>query len=167
MQLYRVKIRAFLGEANEQTDCLVVAANHDQAKAIACSSVSRSPETSEVESERVKPSFYIISQKYHDAPTSAALLAKRNEKISAPAKNWQIEVTGRVRASSENYAVGQMSRALAESAKMRGEKSSEYASDMNLTVREIDAGSLPKSRMEENAIFSNLRMFQGGAARGR
>ena len=163
MQMYRVKIALSQSGMSTFVEGLVCAANAETAGNTVATILEWPLSKCYFAVERVKPSYYELSRR--SSPRDAAGHASdKAEYMSQQAMWWTVSAKMKVRARTENGAVKGAARALEADA--RSNEPADNIRDLVVTCDQDQAA--PRSpALETQAIFSHVRFFQGGAARGK
>lgn len=161
MQMYKVSFRQHTSDAIDTGDVLVCAASADAAIDMVMHHLGLVPSDTVVEVVRVKPSVYELFRKevlkagpsVPDLHRDAAVLC-------------EVSINAVVSAYSDENAIRRVANALIENAAVRGRHMPRHIQEISAVVDRKDYRPSP-SRVEEQAIYKERRLFSGGAARPR
>ena len=163
MQMYRVKVVLSQSSGSTFVEGLVCAANAETAGNMVATIIEWPLSKCSFAVERVKPSYYELSRRSSSRDASDHASANA-EYTSQQAMWWTVSAKMKVKARTENGAVKGAARALEADAKSN--EPADNIRDLAVTCHQDQAA--PRSpALETQAIFSHVRFFQGGAARGK
>lgn len=166
MQMYKVTFRQHLPDTVDTGDVLVCAANNEAASDLVMMHLGLTPSKTVVEAVRIKPSVYELSRRELVRSDIAVLPSFVTGRARDELIQCEVSVTAVVAAYSEQNAVRRLANALIEDAAVRGRQMPKHISELAVTVDRKDCRPTA-SRVEEQAIYKERRIFQGGAARPR
>ena len=172
-QMYKVEIHSVRGPLVEMATYLVVAASSDEAERSALGFAGIPPITADVDVSRVKPSIYELSRRdFIKRPTDEYLKMKeglepgmtvRNEE---PGAVHEVRVSAKIFGFSESSVLRRLADALIKNSSANKAVQPHHINELSIEIERADERPKP-SRVEENAIYKERRMFPGGAARPR
>jgi hypothetical protein len=179
MQMYRVRFaRKLPNDMVDVGDCVVCAASHDAAKIMVAEILKLLIATTEFEVARVKPSIHLIGRREVNKkmPTIAAELVDAELACTgtfpgvtenSPEEHWhEVEASAHIFAENEETAIAKLARGLIRY--LSGER--QKSSTKELQVKSDRSDWRPSQygvRSAENALYTHLRFFKGGSARGK
>lgn len=163
MQMYRVKVTLNGSGGPSFVEGLICAANSETAGNLVATIIEWPLSRCTFVVERIKPSYYELSRRSSGTEGKGEPGA-HYDYMAQPATWWTVSATMKVRARTENGAVKGAARALEADAKSNSP--AENIRELEVTCEA--AKMEPRSpSIETQAIFSHVRFFQGGAARGK
>lgn len=169
MQMYKVEFTSRRGRAVETGTYLVCASNADQARDIVMSLNHLPPQATTFDVTRVKPSIYklkhtdFVDQNFITGGGAMPVLNKSEDREGAM---YEISVQAKVYAYSESSAIRKMLNAVAEQDSCGNAKPAKNIHELSLDVGRSELRVRP-SRLEQQGVYSNRKIFAGGAARPR
>ena len=175
MQMYRVKFAIKMPESNVDIgDVVVCAQSNDLARDMVMVVMSLPRSGVEMEVHRVKPSIFQISRRiisdriptYDAHEVNASVMSRATfPGVTESRRDWftyDVQATATIKAENENEAISKL--AIGITREMSGEKQKRSITDLDVKCDRKDAH--PRSpAVEENGIFSTIRIFQGGDTR--
>lgn len=161
MQMYRVKVILKGDGGSTFVEGLVCAGNAETAGNTVAMILEWPVSRCSFDVERIKPSYYELSRRSSAKPLSGGIA---DDYLAQPATWWTVAASMKVRARTESGAVKGAAKALDADA-----KSNEPADNIRELEITCDPAKVePRSpAIEAQAIFSHVRFFQGGSARGK
>jgi len=177
MQMYRVRFaRKLADDMVDLGDALVCAASQEMAGDMVAHILGIRFSATEMEVSRVKPSFYQLSRREvnHSMTTSLATAIDADNASSAtfpnqtetrPDEYWYaVMAIANIRAENDEHAISKLSHAIMRD--ITGEK--QKSSTRELEIRCDRTEWHPRqSALEQQALYSYPRIFQGGDTRSR
>ena len=162
-QMYLVSY-VLRGEGAERGKVLVCATDKSAAEAMVGYHLKLPQSRLECSAQRCKPSIYQVErQELAQAPISPGV--DRHVPVAAP-DFYAMTVTSTVRAYSEANAWRRLSKDLVEHASCNL-PAGPLGLALEMKCTRLDEPPSRRTRVEENGMFTGVRMFQGGAARPR
>lgn len=175
MQMYRVKFAKKLSNDMVDIGDVLVCA---QTSELACEGVARILELprseTQMEVERVKPSFYQISRREVKGSVSTfdadAISASLASSATFPGVTearrdelwYSVAAQANIRAEDENEAISKLARSIVR--EMSGEKQKPSCKELDIRCDRAELHSRSPA-IEQNALYTFRRIFQGGDAR--
>jgi len=175
MQMYRVRFaQPMANKKVDHGDCIVCANSSEDARLLVISHLG--VRSAEFDISRIKPSLFQISREIIDhslAGNLATIFDEASESRatfpgiteSLPDEFWHtVFAEAIIRAENEEKAIMKLSVAIRR--QLTGEQQKRSTKDLNITCDRVD--SHPRSpAIERSAIFKEIRIFAGGATRGK
>jgi hypothetical protein len=177
MQMYRVRFaRKLPNDIVDIGDCVICAATADSARDGVAAVLFFPISTAEFEIIRVKPSLYLIKrEKINKSLSSAqAKIVDADEAVTGTFpgvtesmldEHWfETAASAHIKAENEEAAISKLARGIIR--EMNGEK--QRSSTRELEIKCDRKELRPRTpATEENALYTHLRFFEGGSARGK
>lgn len=163
MQMYKVEFHSQKGKAVETGKYLVCAANSEQAQSAVALSLELTPSATRFDVSRVKPSIYELSRSDYTLKENVGSSASDAGDDGAV---HEIRASAKVFAYSEAAAVRRFANAIHENASATRTQLPKHINELTVEVDRDDQRVRP-SRVEQQSIYKETRMFSGGAARPR
>jgi len=162
MQMYRVKFKHHKDKVIDTGEALVVASNADQACDMVATLLELPRSSTSMEANREKPSMYVLERwdVHKHTPTRATFPAKGED----TRHQYNVSASALVWAHSENAAMRKLAAAI--NAEVEGGDKAKAVGSLQILCDRSDHSPKP-SAIEANSVFTNMKMFQGGAVRPR
>ncbi len=169
MQMYKVAFTSRRGRAIETGLYLVCASNADQAKDMVSTMFNIPPKATDFDVSRIKPSIYRIKHTDFIKDDITAVVVNSSA-ANHPSQDegalYEISVSSKVFAFSEKSAIRKLSEAMTDRDAYGNARLSKNIKELDLSVHKQNERVRP-SRMEQQSIYSEKKIFAGGAARPR
>jgi len=164
MQMYKVTFHSQRGQLVETGKYLVCASDAESANALVAGFRATPLASARFDASRVKPSIYELSRSEFTLADAIPMLSGAREE--EPGAVHEITASAKVYAYSEPAALRRFASAVIEQSSATKTALPKHVNELNINVQRADHRPAP-SRIEEQSIYREKRIFSGGAARPR
>lgn len=175
--MYRVRFaRSLPNDMVDMGDCVVCAGNADAARD-GVSAILRFPvSTAQFEIIRVKPGLHLIGRREVHKSLSSSQASIVDSNVASIAtfpgvtenlqnEYWhEVVASASIKAENGEAAIIKLARGIVREMSGEKQKSSTRDLDIKCDRKEFRA---PSPALEQNALYTHLRFFEGGSARGK